>query len=246
MLTIAVLHYQNEVLTKGCIQSINRQVIPVQHEKIVIDNGSTKPFPAIPSWKIYRMKNNYGNIGGQNVCFEYAQGDLVLFVSNDVRVHAHCIERMLAAFVHEGTGQVMPKLYQTNGHVDTCGMNFKWPGYGLSIRKGNRMNIAPSIIYLMAKHVWETVGGFDESLESSHEDVDMGLRLSRMGQKPVVCGEAEAIHLGNQTLKHTLSDHRKVFHQARVKVINKHYGGLDWLTRRVVVGFLDGVRNWLP
>ena len=246
-LTIAVAHYQYQDLTRDCIASINTQEIPCTYEKLLVDNGSDIPIDAPPSWRLFRSGSNIGNIGSQNLCFEQAQGEWVLFVANDVRLYdLECIRELwrFKEWWQKGLsiGQIQPMVQTATCQVDQLGMEWRWPGYGISRKRNTSIpaiQIVPSTCFLMKKDTWSRMEGFDEQLQSSHEDVDMGLRLLKKGYTNLLCSEAEVVHLGNATLQHTLSNHRQVFHQARLKVIRKHYRWADYWTRYLAIQLLD-------
>lgn len=246
-LSITVLHYNNDALTTECCDSVDQQEIPVEHEKVVVDNGSTTPFPPRDGWRVVRLEKNRGNIGGQNACFEHAEGKWILFVANDVRIHKHCIRRLWNTSQENGAlGQLQPLLLGVQESIDHSGMHWRWPGYGRRIQKHKncwtdmdgmqfceateKIAIVPSTCYLLRKDILKDYGGFDEQLRSSHEDVDMGLRLRLLGFVNMVRYDATATHLGNATLKHTIRNPSANFHHDRRYVIRKHYWGLDrWL-----------------
>ena len=250
-LSITVLHFNRWDLTKYCLASIDAQEIPCSYEKVLVDNGSTlrlQPETIPTGWKLVSYPDNWGHIKGQNRCFESARGEWVLFVANDVRLYdLDCIRELwrFKEWWQKGLsiGQIQPMVQTATRQVDQLGMDWKWPGYGISrkVKPLESIQIVPSTCYLMRKNVWKCIGGFDETLGSSHEDVDMGLRLLNQGCTNLLCSEAEVVHLGNATLKHTLSNHRQVFHQARLKVIRKHYQGWDRLLRLAAVYLLDAI-----
>lgn len=245
---MAVLTYQGEQLLPACLHSIQTTVFPVSTELLVLDNGSVPPTPwewpyemptNVITRALAREPVNRGNIGGQNACFEQANGEWVLFLANDVRLQPDTIRRlwMCKEGLPSTLGQLQP-LCMTRDQIDQGGMRWMWPGYGISYAKDQttpyRVSIVPSTCYLMRKAVWKSLGGFDERLGSSHEDVDMGLRLAKAGYVNYCYPNVRVEHLKNQTLKHTLSNHRQVFHQSRQQIIRKHYQGLDQWVRSAV------------
>ena len=242
-LSITVLHFNRWDLTKDCLASIDAQEIPCTYEKVLVDNGSLEPLPALPDgWQVVGYKENLGHIVGQNRCFESARGEWVLFVANDVRLQPNCIRGLwnstVQTFPH--AAQIQPALFTPMGEIDQTGMFWKWPGYGISrkLNQAGYVPIVPSSCYLMRKTVWKEVGGFDERLKTSHEDVDMGLRL--YGDK-IVRTNSHATHLGNATLRHQPSHTRAAFHRDRVYVIQKHYRGADRALRLAAVCLLDSL-----
>ena len=256
MLTVAVLAYNQPHLLPDCAHSIERQ--PYVTEQLIIDNGSETPIHPhqYPGWTIKRVNLNVGNVMGQNLAFESATSDWVLFVANDVRLLPNCVEELwktkeLLEETTKKVGQIQPVLYKVDGSIDQAGMKWVWPGYGLSMtscpnQPFKKVQIVPSTCYLMKKSVWNKIWFFDSSLGSSHEDVDMGIRLNRLGYSNYVAPGAKAIHLVNQTLKHTGTNPREQFQYGRWKVLMQHYRGIDYWTRKLAVQALYGVTKKSP
>ena len=257
-LSIVVLHFNRWDLTKDCLASIDAQEIPCTYEKVLVDNGSDSSIPFseealfADGWRLVRYKENRGHIVGQNRCFESAQGEWVLFVANDVRLYdTECIRELYnyatyQLFVQKRqVGQVQPMVLKPDKSIDHYGMSWTWPGYGTGNRwwnsKDSRIEIVPSTCYLMRKSVWKEVGGFDEGLSTSYEDVDIGIRLQQIGYTNLLWTEAEATHLGNATLRHSPTHTRAAFHRDRCYVVKKHYRGFDRWLRLAAIHLIDAL-----
>lgn len=211
------------------------------YEICLIDNGSRRPFKPTRKPLHYRQVRvfpNCGNIGGINRCFENTTSPLVLFISNDVRLWRGCV-RELVKFSDrcERWAQIQPTIYDPRGNIDNTGMDWIYPGFGVSRKQlsNGEVQIVPSIVFLMRRGAWEAMNGFDEKLISSHEDVDMGLRLERRGYKNYVSFNAVATHLGNQTLSKTITRPSDTFRRARELVVKKHYNCGDKLLRLALI-----------
>lgn len=239
-LSIVVLHFNRWDLTKDCLTSIDTQPIPYTYEKVLVDNGSTIPLPNPPDgWRLIRYEQNRGHIVGQNRCFESAQGEWVLFVANDIRLQAGCLNAMWT-FKHEQQIS-QPTLFTQAGEIDNRGLAWCWPGYGLSCQKlTDHPTTVSGSCYLMRKQVWKNVGGFDAHLTSSYEDVLFGLQARQRGVTSD-WSPAWATHLGNATLRHQPSHNRSAFHRDRVSVIKKCYRGVDRALRLAAVCLLDSI-----
>ena len=231
-------------MTEECLKYIQGQWLSDLTEILLVDNGSNPPLMLKTQdsrLRIVRLDRNRSNIGGQNACFENASNENILFVSNDVKMLAGSITNL---YGHAGTlleyGQIQPVFFRTDGLVDNAGLMYAWPGYGVSrpivTCCFHSVRIVPSIAYLMRKSVWKRMGGFDETLPSAYEDVDMGLRLNKMGLKNYVCGCSAAVHVGNATLR-DLPGVRERFHRARRQVIRKHFKGLNRTSRLAAESF---------
>ena len=250
MLSIVVLAYHitsDTTLTDECVASIDKQELPeVRIKKWILDNGSIPPLKDYGnSWPVLHKTFNVGNIEGQNECFMASDTEWVLFVSNDVRLEDGCIK---ALWAERFNGQLMPIIlnsvyggYSYRGKprwpmsVQSLGGRLVWPGYGFNITKrvcckDYSIDYVPSICYLMPKELWRRIGWFDPWFPMAYEDVDMGLRL---GSSRLKCSNsAFAVHLGNATLGY---DNNRRFVEGRIRLINKHYKGLDRVLRLLTV-----------
>lgn len=238
-----MLHWNRWDLTEPCLKSVDTQTLPkgLTVEKVVVDAGSEERLAPIPGWRVVRYEDSTGHIQGQNRCFESARGRWVLYLANDVRLLPTCLNTLW----QENNYHIsQPILYTPSRQIDNRGMHWMWPGYGTSSKypefEGVLFN---GSCYLMMKMTWEAVGGFDEALRTSHEDIDFSLRAQRMGLKIGALSEAWALHLGNATLRHSPTHTKRAFHQDRLYVVRKHYRSLDRVLRVAAITVLDGVRG---
>ena len=260
-LSICVLTYEGESLLPACLQSIMRQDIPFDWELLIVDNGSTRPVvQMLPPGRVVRLERNVGNIGGMNACFTHAAGDWVLFVANDVRLHTDCVSRLWA----KRCNLVQPVLYQPDGMVDNAGLDWVWPGYGRRRRRVcgrppfERVPSFAATCFLLQRSVWKELGGFDEGLGLSHEDIDFALRLEKAGYGSFVNMDTCATHLMGQTIgRVTPGPLSPRYHTARRRVLQKHYRGINRASRVAAMEVLDalaaykrawssGARSWAP
>ena len=250
-LSIVVLTYNGEDLLDDCLESIRQQTIPCDYEVVVVDNGSTVPAKP-PKWvRLVRYADNAGNIEGTNRCIRAAQGEWILFVANDVRLQPGCVRDLWLAVktLWDNIGLVQPILMQPDGQVDNAGLRWVWPGYGLRLRK-TQYYFAWEVP-VVANTCWMAktaglAGGFDKDLGISHEDVDLCLALSRFKRRHFVVN-TKATHLMGQTIgrvvRKPLSPY---YHQARLRVLEKHYSGAAYWARRVAVEILDWLSRRRP
>lgn len=251
-LSICVLTYNQPSLLDSCLKSIDKDD---RLECIVIDNASpdpdlTKQIAHAHGWEVRRSEVQRGNIGGQNLCFELTDSKFVLFISDDVIIknfEFFMTKLVSAADMLPQWGQVMPPITEHSLVRQIYGMDWRWPGYGKSLITDARFEreirrygvlqvpIVPSICYLMKRSAWEEVGGFDEELGTSHEDVDMGIRLAQEGYGCYVALTSMIEHKCNGTLRETILNPSQKFQEARLKVIRKHYRGVDRWARLLAV-----------
>lgn len=231
-LSVCVLTYNQPELLAACLPSIPRWA---GTEYLVIDNGSpykerVAEIARQNGFEVRRVEENRGQIHGQNLCFEMTQGDWVLFISDDVE----CWD--LKPLKDDGEAQISPIIYEPTLNRANHGLIWMWPGYGITATNDRAYtDCIPSICYFMRRSAWQTVGGFDESLGSSHEDIDMGLRLRQAGYQLGWYKNSRVLHRANGTLRSTLLNPSEKFQEARLKVIRKHYRGVDRWARLLAV-----------
>ena len=240
-LTIAVLTYNGEALLPDCLASIWAQDIPCEWELLVVDDHSARLPTILLPHRLVVHGSNLGNIAGTNTCFREAHGAWVLFVANDVRLNKDCL---LHLWAHRGAHDItQPVLYQPDGEVDNMGIRWWWPGYGDRVRKvGQRVDAFANTCVLMRRSTWLSVGGFEEGLGISHEDVDFSLRAIRKGYTIGYCRLATAMHLMGQTIgKVVRTPLSPYYRRARRLTIERNYEGLNRRLRLWTTGLVDGL-----
>lgn len=105
-LSIIVINYNTNQLTKNCIQSIIDTTEDVEYEIIVIDNHSTKENPeeiamAFPIIKLIINNENIGFGQANNQGLKYAKGNYVLFLNSDTIVLEGCLDRAIKFLWHK-------------------------------------------------------------------------------------------------------------------------------------------------
>lgn len=253
-LTIAVLTYKDNGLLTDCLQSLWAQDISDPSlkawELLIVDDASPEPPQILLPHRLVRHASNSGsNILPSNTAFREAQGEWVLLMANDVRLHPGAIEALWAhRFTHDIT---QPVLYQPDGKVDNVGLRWVWPGYGVRVRntRSRRVDAFANTCVLMKQTTWLAVGGFDVGLGISHEDIDFSLRARRLGYRIGYCPHASATHLMGQTIGRVVQKPLTPYYQAaRHRTILTNYQGLDRWARLTATGWLDGLsaraRQW--
>ncbi len=253
-LTIAVLTYQGAALLPACLTSLNHQRRPFASvDFLVLDNGSTpaaspQDVHAEQGVRLVRREYNLGNIGGMDACFQEALGEWVLFLANDVRLQEDCLVHLWES--RRWNGVVQPVLYQPDGHIDNVGLTWHWPGYGRRVRQLGKpphtTQAFAATCFLMRRELYHTIGGFDTRLGISHEDIDFSLRLRALGGTTGYVPTARATHLMGQTIGRVEGARSLApdYHQARMRVLTKHYPGWRGHLRRRVVTLLDGLAGY--
>ncbi len=245
-LSICVLTYEGEQLLPECLSAILRAAedLPCRWELVVVDNGSSQPVRCLPPARVVRHPTNVGNIAGMNLCFTAATGCWVLFVANDVRLDPGALGELWR--YRSYCNVLQPVLWQPDKEIDNVGISWLWPGYGFRVRQVRPSTVVDAFAatcFLIHKPLWRSVGPFDSQLGLSHEDIDWSLRLKRLvGGDCRFVPSAHATHLMGQTIgRVTRGALSPQYHRARLRIIEKHYRGLDGWLRRSLIRLLDGL-----
>lgn len=107
-MSIGVLGYKHIEDTKRCVESVLRFVGDIDYELILIDNGSEDNnetldyYQSVPTMrkKIVQVEEPlgpmYGSIFGTRLMYEYADGDIFVFLGNDNIIAENTLQNMIA------------------------------------------------------------------------------------------------------------------------------------------------------
>ena len=212
MLTLALLNFNGKGMLERSLESVLKQTLKPD-EIIVVDNSSTDD-----SWKavepyvsrVVHADNKHRFITGLNVSFQEAKHDTVVFMENDVYLHADCLKDM-SWKVNDCSiyDIVSPNFYDSNFHK----YKIEWYSGFLTA------------CFMMRKSTFDFIGPFDTKLSPAFwEDVDYTIRAHRLGFKTKK-GVGKAIHYANWSFS-------KVFTKKQMSnwcrenawyVLKKHY-----------------------
>jgi GT2 family glycosyltransferase len=208
------------------------------YEIIIADNASSdgskewirKSFPEI---KIAELDKNYGYCGGNNRAVPHAEGDILLFLNNDVRVKpnwldglAKCFEKdpQIAAVQPKMLSDEKPEFFEyagaAGGYLDKYGYPFCRGRIFDKVEKDvGQYNNATDILWAsgaalaIRKDIFQESGGFDEDFEFHMEEIDLCWRLWNSGYKVRFCPGSTIYHLGGGSM--AMDSPRKVYYNYR-------------------------------
>jgi glycosyltransferase involved in cell wall biosynthesis len=185
-----VFSYNHEAFVEQCLDSIAGQTFD-DFELIIIDDGSTdRSVERIKGWlstsrveaRLVVNERNLGICASRNIALGLCRGEFLSTVSADDYYEPDKIERQYRFWqeLDGTTAGVFGNIRSIDEHGDEIGLAYPSgspPGDGrvfdLLIERGNFLT-SPTMMTRLT--VFETVGGYDESL--FYEDYDMWLRLA--------------------------------------------------------------------
>ncbi|MDR1012651.1 MAG: glycosyltransferase family 2 protein [Lactobacillales bacterium] len=211
--------------TKRAIDSILTKTTYQKYEIIMADNGSSEA-KVFELYADYQKKLgqrftklsidipfNYSKIN--NLAAKVARGKYLLFLNNDIEVIApDWLATMVSFAQFERVGMVGAKLYYPTNHLQHAGIVLGLGGiaghphhmydrgeFGYFGRLQINVNYyaVTAACAMVKKQDFEQLAGFDENLTVAYNDVDLGIRLKKLGKDNIFAHAAELYHYESQT-----------------------------------------------
>lgn len=199
LVSILVVNYNGRDFLPEFFDSLYKQTHK-NFEVIFIDNNSQDASLAyvrehFPKIRVIENKDNSGYAEGNNIGFQYAQGEYVLVMNNDTILKEDLIETLLQAFVeHPQAGVVQPmvRLMNDQEKLDACGSFWTNTGfnYHVGIYKSADLPLynqsfsvysVKGMCMLIPRRVIDEVGLFDPDFWCYFEETDFCHRLLLAG-----------------------------------------------------------------
>ncbi|MEX2403529.1 MAG: glycosyltransferase family 2 protein [Balneolales bacterium] len=231
-------------------------------EIIIANNASSdgsaewikKHFPDI---KIVTLDKNYGYCGGNNRAAYHANGEVILFLNNDVEVTPNWLTPMKAMFEKDPRlAAVQPKILSlTNkeyfehagaagGFVDRYAYPFcQGRIFDHVERDEGQYDLEKNIFWAsgaamaVRKKKFIDNGEFDEDFEFHMEEIDLCWRLWNRGYTIKLCPDSKVYHLGGGSL--STGSSRKIYYNYRNNLSMIIKNSSDYtLLKRIMMRFL--------
>lgn len=223
LISIIIPTKDNVKLLKACIESIETKSSYKNYEIIVIDNGTTKEEVKkyLNSLKhkvlAYDKPFNFSRIN--NFAVTSARGEHVLFLNDDTSVISqNWMESMFEHSAKPNVGAVGALLFYPNDTIQHAGVligiggitshAFEGlprtdKGYKGLVQTIRECSAVTGACLMVKKSLFEQVGGFDENLAYSFNDVDLCMRLREKGYSIIYTPHAQLYHHGTASRPYT-------------------------------------------
>ncbi|MGE5213349.1 MAG: glycosyltransferase family 2 protein, partial [Nitrospirota bacterium] len=203
---------------KKCVSSIFEKTDYPAYELILLDNQTQDPealeflaeLKKRDGIRVERIDQafNYSRLNNHGV--ELSRGSFVALLNNDVEVlHPDWLSEMVSRAVQPRVAMVGARLWYPNGTIQHggvilgaggiaghahAGLRPGDPGYFARAHLAQDVSAVTTACALVKRQAYLQVGGFDENLAVTFNDVDLCLRLREAGYRIVWTPYAELLH----------------------------------------------------
>lgn len=225
-LSVIILNWNGKEVMNTFLPSVVANTHGDEVELIVADNGSGDGSVEwlrtnYPSLRIIELRRNYGFAEGYNRAVEMVETPYVLLLNSDVEVEKGWWQPLLEFMeVTPDAGAVMPKVLSymdrdTFEHAGAAGGLMDNLGYpycrgrvlGRVEKDLGQYDGAPQEVawatgaaMLVRRDVYLKAGGLDKDFFAHMEEIDLCIRMRRMGYKSYIVTDSRVFHLGGGSL----------------------------------------------
>jgi GT2 family glycosyltransferase/glycosyltransferase involved in cell wall biosynthesis len=215
--TIVIPNYNGVEHLETCLMSLRGLAYPGSWETVVADNASADGSLALvrrrfPEVRIVELEENLGFAAACNRGAREAQGGIVAFLNNDMRVEPDWLRMLVEPLIAEpDVVATSARILSWDGkEIDFVGGSVNFYGHGFQPLHGRPAHefagSAPTPVLFacggsmaIRRDVFLSSGAFDEDYFAFFEDIDLGWRLWVLGYRVLFVPAAVAYHKGHAT-----------------------------------------------
>ncbi|MCK4644221.1 glycosyltransferase family 2 protein [bacterium] len=252
MLSFLIVTYNSISTIDRCISSIYDHLGHLSLEVIVVDNGSSdgtaeyvkEHFPKVI---IPDNTENTGFARGVNKAFRNSGGEILIILNPDTYLNDPSIENAVSYLVNNpDVGVLGPKISDNKGDFQYSCRRGKadpimvlWKDLGLERILGRGFDeyklhrISPDQILevesvsgscmILKSSLFRSLNGLDTRYFMYSEDIDLCLKVQKMGKKVMYFPETNVLHLGGVSSRQTPLRSLLYMHFSKLIFINRHY-----------------------
>jgi len=194
--SVAIPCYNQATFIGGVIQSVLTQSRPAD-EVLVVDDGSTDGSAAIVEQypvTLVSHAENRGLSAARNTALERATGDILVFIDGDAVADADLVRVLLTGY---GGNPLVAGVGGQGIEMSIHTLADRWRRAHASQGHGDTpkdVEFLYGLCMSFRTELLRAVGGFDVTLRTNAEDMDIGLRLTRAGYRLRYLPEARVYH----------------------------------------------------
>ena len=234
-LSVVIPTYNRAVLLRRLLLQLSEQTLPAtEFEVRVVDDGSSPPAESAiaelrPPYSLHLLRQPNGGAGAaRHAGALAAQGQLILFIDDDMQIGPEFLEHHMAAHQQAGRAVVLGRILADPG-LPAMPIFERWHSSVLdrnaeAIRSG-KLAVKGNLLFTGNASLWRedylTVGGLDTSLRLS-EDIELGLRLEKSGVAFRFCEAAWTLHGSDHASVEKWRDRARLYGVCDHRIARKH------------------------
>ncbi|MFC1624973.1 glycosyltransferase family 2 protein [Patescibacteria group bacterium] len=228
LVSVVILNLNGRKLLKSFFDSIISQNYK-NIEIIFVDNGSSdgsisyvrKGFPEV---RVISNRKNLGFSKGCNQGASVAKGKYIYFLNNDARVEKNSLSKMISFLEkNKDVSLLGPFVYKKDGmNIESAGLYPTIFGFFYNpLPKGRKPfeTFALTGAAMLVRSDWfKKAKGFDNDFFAYSEDIDLCMRIRKLGGKIYILPECKVVHYHGQTSK-KMDKSFIVFHSTKNRIL---------------------------
>ncbi len=229
--SVIIVSFNVRDLLQKCLGSLIKAADHVNHEIIVVDNGSSDDTSEFvpkhyPDVKFIKSKKNVGFGAANNIGFQHAHGRYYVLLNTDAFLHSGALQKAIKHMntnpkVGIGGAKILGKdgLFQPSARMFPSVINKFLILSGLAKRYSNshffgrsdrtwaspeeaaNVDWVPASFSIIRPKILQEVGVFDERFFLYYEEVDLCRRVKAAGYHVYYWPDIVVTHIGGETCK---------------------------------------------
>ena len=199
--SVVIPTYNRKPILEKCLRALESQIydqLISEYEVIVVDDGSTDDTISCLKAKATEFphvqllaQSHQGPAAARNLGVEKAKGDFIIFIDSDLVVTDSFLQSHANALVK--SGKVSNRIFTYGRVINTC--NFDSPtSETYKLTDFSAAFFATGNVAI-ARHWLMEAGLFDSRFQQyGWEDLELGVRLKKLGLKLIKCPDAVGYH----------------------------------------------------
>lgn len=238
-ISIIIPNYQSEHYLARCLASLQKHLMLVSHEIIIINNDPEPITIIAPTENIHILnaEKNNGFAGACNAAASTALGSVLFFLNPDTEIISGNLAELLTSLQDPTVGIVSPQLLTTSQDVQPWSA-----GYEITLQEllRNKFGLVRSkklwekniqtqpdwtsgAALAIKRELFDKLGGFDENFFMYFEDVDLCKRVKKEGLQIISLPTIQILHIGGQSASST-REQKKCYYDSQDYYFKKHFG----------------------
>jgi len=228
--SLIIVNYNGFEITKKCLESLWQSSPDIDFETIVVDNASadqsleklSQLFPESKRLKYLARQSNDFLAPAYNDGAELSQGEILVFMNNDLVFTSGWLKELLRTFEFEKIGIAGSAIlsFKSKQIIDNLGGRLDVFGFGQRIDAGKEYKpnqdfrspfYIQGALLAIRRPLFEKIKRFDPDYQANYEDVDLCWKTRLLGYQIYIAQKSVVYHLGSWTVNKYLKKENSSF-----------------------------------